>query len=99
MFQRLQLWKNERIGSFYSFVTSGRRLEGILQGRAQRDVWSDLGLFYCAAFLTAFSTVVQKLQINIHPIPYVSVIVKLCFSVIGKQHGRAAGSQRERRRK
>jgi len=68
MFQRLQLWKNERIGSFYSFVTSGRRLEGIPQGRPQHDVWSDLGLFYCAAFLTAFSTVVQRLQINIRPI-------------------------------
>jgi hypothetical protein len=35
MFQRLQLWKNERIGSFYSFVMSGRRLEGIPQGRPQ----------------------------------------------------------------
>jgi hypothetical protein len=30
--------------------------------------WSDVGLFYCAAFLTAFSTVGQKLQINIYPI-------------------------------
>jgi hypothetical protein len=25
-------------------------------------------LFYCASFLTAFSTVDQKLQINIHPL-------------------------------
>jgi hypothetical protein len=69
MFQRLQLWKNEWIGIFYSFVMSGRRLEGIPQGRPQHDVLVRRALvLLCCFFLTAFSTVGQKLQINIHPV-------------------------------
>jgi hypothetical protein len=54
MFQRLQLWKNERIGSFYSFVMSRRPLEGIPQGRPQHDVLVRRGLVLLCFFSDSF---------------------------------------------
>jgi len=52
----------------FSFVMSGRQLRWFSGVILIMMSWSDVGLFYCAAFLTAFSTVGQKLEINIHTI-------------------------------
>jgi hypothetical protein len=54
MFQRLQLWKNERIGSFIVLWCPDGGWRGCRRGVLSMMSWSDVGLFYCASFLTVF---------------------------------------------